>query len=61
MPLESGAYDLQSGEDTVNAISGTEAREKLGRGERLPAWYMRDAVQDMLLAEVGRKRPIFCP
>lgn len=36
---------------TVQNISGTEARNRIARGERLPDWFMHDIVQDMLFDE----------
>lgn len=40
-------------------ISGTEVRETLRSGERLPNWFMRDLVQDVLQAEIAAGRPVF--
>ena len=57
---KTGAYNLLSTAEVVISISGTEARQRLSRGERLPDWYMHDAVQDMLLNEIRRNRPVFC-
>ncbi len=57
---KTGTYNLLSAAEVVNSISGTEARQRLSRGERLPDWYMHDAVQDMLLNEIRRNRPVFC-
>ena len=56
---ESRRYEEADGEDVVRAISGTEVRETLGAGKRLPDWAMRDIVQDMLLDEVAAGRPLF--
>jgi ATP sulfurylase len=40
-------------------ISGTQVRESLRRGEHLPDWFMRDLVQEVLLAELESGQPLF--
>lgn len=59
-------YDPEKGEyvegrqgNHITPISGTVARQKLENGERLPEWYMRDMVQDVLLNEIAANRPVF--
>lgn len=41
------------------AISGTQMRESLRAGQRLPDWFMRPTIQDMLLNELASGRPVF--
>jgi len=54
----SGKLEAASADD-VNSISGTEVRETLKAGNRLPEWFMREAVQDLLLDEIASGRPVF--
>ncbi|MBI2095259.1 MAG: sulfate adenylyltransferase [Candidatus Omnitrophica bacterium] len=44
---------------TLKTISGTEIRRTLKTGGKLPDWFMRSAVQEMLQAELAAKRPVF--
>lgn len=55
---ESGALEPTASGD-ANSISGTEVREALKAGNRLPEWFMREAVQDLLLDEIASGRPVF--
>jgi len=55
---ETGAYEVDRGQRLAR-ISGTQVREALRAGRRLDDWYMRDIVQEALLAEVSRGRPLF--
>ncbi len=55
---QTGNYEADRGQPLM-MISGTEARETLRTGERLPDWYMRDIVQDVLLAEIRSNKPMF--
>lgn len=41
------------------SISGTQVREALRAGKRLPDWFMRPEIQDMLLGEVASGHPVF--
>lgn len=43
----------------LNSISGTQVRESLRAGKRLPDWFMRPSIQDMLLAEIQAGRKVF--
>ncbi len=45
--------------DIFMRISGTEARKKILNGERLPLWYMRDVVQDVIVNS-NKMGNIFC-
>ena len=54
------AYRPVAGDSVPKSISGTEARAALRAGCRLPEWFMRDVVQDMLLGEIAAGRPVFC-
>ena len=40
-------------------ISGTKTRQSLMDKERLPDWFIRDEVQDLLLAELASGNTIF--
>jgi len=53
------SYVLQNDEAATRPISGTEARQSLISGERLPDWYMEDIVQDMLLEQISDDKPVF--
>ena len=53
------AYGPLSIEGAENPISGAQVRETLRRGERLPNWFIRDSVQDLLLEELAAGRPLF--
>ncbi len=41
------------------AISGTEVRERLGNGQDILEWFMRDVVQDMLRRKITANEPVF--
>ncbi|MEQ8319661.1 MAG: pyruvate kinase [Rhodospirillales bacterium] len=56
---ELGTYVEGGNSNHLSPISGTVARETLKRGERLPDWFMRDIVQDMILEEINADRPVF--
>ena len=55
----SGAYEFEGDGATLRGISGTEVRETLRGGDRLPDWFVDPAVQDMLQAELAAGRPLF--
>lgn len=52
-------YGSVESEDSSHAISGTQVRMTLSKGERLPNWFIRDSVQDLLLSEIAAGRPVF--
>jgi ATP sulfurylase len=56
--VESSQYEVDRGQP-LTMISGTRVRESLRAGERLPDWFMRDLVQDVLLSELASGRPLF--
>ena len=56
---KSDKYVSASKIDAVQQISGTQARNSLVKGERLPGWFMHDCVQDMLFDEQNRGNPLF--
>jgi ATP sulfurylase len=56
---EMGTYEVDRGQPLVR-ISGTEVREAVRAGKRLPDWFIRDLVQEVLLAEAESGRPMFC-
>ncbi len=53
-----GKYEADCGQPLTN-ISGTEVRETLRAGKQLPDWFMRDIVQEVLLAEMKSGTPLF--
>lgn len=55
---ETGEYEIDRGQPLL-MISGSEARETLRAGKRLADWFMHDLVQEALLAELKRGKPIF--
>ena len=55
-----GTEMYAEGESNVYlSVSGTEVRDRLRRGERLPDWFIRAVVQDHLLGETAAGRPLF--
>ena len=53
-------YDLKPSTDAKTiTISGTQLREAIKAGERVPNWFMRDIVQDVLLDEIEAGGNIF--
>jgi ATP sulfurylase len=55
-------YDESTGtynEGPGSHISGSQARAALGAGERLPAWFMRLEIQDMLHEQMAAGEPLF--
>jgi ATP sulfurylase len=55
---ETGQYEVDRGQPLMK-ISGTEVRETLRSNKHLPDWFMRDLVQEVLLAELRSGKPIF--
>lgn len=53
-----GQYEIDRGQPLMT-ISGTEARRALSAGKRLADWYMRDLVQEVLLAEMQSGKQVF--
>ena len=56
---ETSAYEEVNGKTRVASISGTRVRETLGAGNRLPDWFIRPAVQDLLLGRLASGEPLF--
>lgn len=56
---DKGEYVEGGNEKHLSPISGTVARKTLKRGERLPEWFMRDIVQDVILEEIAAERAVF--
>lgn len=52
-------YGPASETGAQTSISGTQVREALRAGNRLPDWFMRPQIQDMLLGELASGRPVF--
>ena len=52
-------YAPASQAQTIQQISGTEARNSIVQGVRLPGWFMHDIVQDMLFDEQNRGNILF--
>ncbi len=55
---ETNRYEVDQGQ-SLNMISGTKVRETLRANKHLPDWFMRDLVQEMLLAERKSGKPLF--
>ncbi len=55
---ETGSYEFDHGQPLA-MISGTEVRKKLRAYKHLPDWFMREVVQDVLLEEMRRGKPMF--
>ncbi|MGB0684071.1 MAG: pyruvate kinase [Magnetovibrionaceae bacterium] len=55
------SYEIEQPGQNYLSISGTEARKTLLSGERLPSWFMRDLVQDLILDEVAQGHPVIYP
>lgn len=55
---QTGRHELDRGQP-LERLSGSEVRETLRAGSHLPDWFMRDLVQDVLIAEIRDGRPIF--
>ena len=47
------------GQEFIERISGTQAREMLSRGEGLPDWYMRTAVSNLILEDLKDGKEVF--
>jgi hypothetical protein len=48
--------------EEINAsvsISGSKVREALVAGQRLPDWFMRPEIQDLILAEIAQGHQVF--
>ena len=53
-------YDVGTSSDsTTKTISGTQLRDAIKAGERMPNWFMRDIVQDVLLDEIEAGGNVF--
>ncbi len=55
----SGHYEFDEGQP-LKMISGTEVRASLRAKKRLPDWFMRDLVQEVLMAEMESGNSLFC-
>lgn len=55
---KSGQYEADRGQPLM-MISGTEVRETLRANKRLPDWFIRDLVQEVLLAEMSNGKALF--
>lgn len=51
-------YEVDRGQQ-LQMISGTEVRQALREEKKLPDWFMRDLVQEVLSAELRSGRPLF--
>ena len=56
---KSGQYEEIENPQNKNQISGTEARQSIMDKKKLPSWFMRESVQDMLLSELELGNSIF--
>jgi len=55
---ETGKYEVDWGQ-RLTTISETEVRETLQADKQLPDWFMRDVVQEVLLAEMKSGKSMF--
>jgi pyruvate kinase len=55
---KTGRYEVDQGQP-LSMISGSKVRETLRAEQHLPDWFMRDLVQDVLLAEMRNGNPLF--
>lgn len=55
---ETDRYEVDRGQP-LTMISGTEVRETLRADKHLPDWFMRDLVQEVLLAEIRSGKSMF--
>jgi ATP sulfurylase len=55
---ETDRYEVDRGQP-LKMISGSQVRETLRDSQRLPDWFMRDLVQEVLLAEMKGGTPLF--
>jgi pyruvate kinase len=55
---QTGRYEVDQSQ-SLRMISGSRVRETLRAQEHLPDWFMRDLVQDVLLAEMKGGKPLF--
>lgn len=55
---ETGRYEVDQGQPLAK-ISGTEVRETLRAQKHLPDWFMRDLVQEVIIAEIKSGKPVF--
>ena len=55
---ETDKYEVDRGQP-LTMISGTEVRETLRADKYLPDWFMRDLVQEVLLAEIRSGKSMF--
>ncbi|WP_127717838.1 pyruvate kinase [Halobacteriovorax sp. HLS] len=53
---EKEIYDTTS---TAASISGTQVRESLTKKEKLPNWFMRNIIQDMIISEIDKGNEVF--
>ena len=56
---KSGQYEEIENPQNMNQISGTEARQSIIDKKKLPSWFMRESVQDMLFSELELGNSIF--
>ena len=52
-------YEPVTSKSDANMISGTQFRNALLAGQRVPEWFVRNAIQDMLLDDLAAGRPVF--
>lgn len=55
---KTGNYEVDHGQ-SLSMISGSEVRETLRNDEHLPDWFIRDLVQEVLLAEMRDGKQLF--
>jgi len=55
---KAGKYEVDRGQP-LKKISGSQVRDTLRAKKNLPDWFMRDLVQEVLLAEINDGKPLF--
>ena len=54
-----GQYQEEESGVDLKSISGSQAREKLRSSQRLPDWFIRDIVQDMIMEDLANGKSLF--
>lgn len=54
-----GTHELVTGKNNLQSLSGTEVRSFLQENKRLPSWFIRDEIQDMLFTKMVEGNNLF--
>ena len=52
-------FTNQRSRKEIKQISATEIRNAFGKKKRLPSWYMRKEIQDMILTKINKNQKVF--